>query len=183
MNSRQSRRKKSHVGGFIRGLITVVIILAVLLGAGLFLERYLVQQGSNHVVSSLATKNSSVQTSGGDVTAESSAVAKVVATATSPESLAQTLNNYASEIKEKSEGLIDSAKATVTGSTVTYTVTSSKINGLTAAALVAANGDQMKALADKALSAMSTNGTKDPKMVVKLTNGSGETVKTLTYSD
>jgi hypothetical protein len=148
------------------------MLLALLLGAGLIVERQLVAKKVDSLSSSLAATESSlaVSTSGSSLPAAN------------PSTIASKLNDYSSQIVSQSQGIIDSATATSTNSTVTYTLKSGTLNSLTANALVMTNGDQLKQLADKALASMTAAGISNPSVIINLADNSGNVMKTLTYS-
>ena len=172
MQSRSNRpKRKSHLGRKILiTLLSIIIVLGLIGAAGVALERYIVHRETNALVAKIIPSS----------TLDS--LKNTTVSAISPADLAKELNNYADSIKSNSSGLIDSAKATQSGGTVTYTVSSGKLNSLTANALVTANGDSLQTIADKALEAMQKSGESNPKVVVQLTNSSGTVIKILTYT-
>ncbi|WP_096818208.1 hypothetical protein [Lactococcus fujiensis] len=174
MNSRKNRpqrKRKSHWGRkLLIFLISLLVVLGLIGTGAVMLERYIVKNETTKILQHTGLS-----------TALSTATSKSVPAA-SPTETAKQLNDYATTIEQKAGGLIDSTKATVNGSTVTYNVASSKINRFTVAALVAANGDSIEKIANQALSAMTESGTANPEVVINLTNDKGQVIKTLTYT-
>lgn len=167
---RNKKAKKKHpIRNTMITLVSIIVVLAIIAGAGILGARYVVSRQSANIVSKIVP-NAAVD--GENLTLPAS----------TPQQITDKLNSSADQIVSKSQGLIASAKATTNGSTVTYTLSSSKLNGLTTNALLATNGDQIQTIADKVLSSLSASGTKNPKLNVVLTDTNGKTIKTLNYS-
>lgn len=169
MERRNRPKRKKH--RFLKALLSIIVVLALVVAGLVFAERYFVKKAADSISAQIASNP--------EVAAAASNAKIPPAT---PEQIAQKLNDYADTIVANSAGLLDSARASVSGSTVTYNVASGKLNSLTAGALVAANGDSMQSVADKALNAMSQAGTQNPKVVINLADSSGNTIKSLSYT-
>ncbi|GBG96533.1 hypothetical protein [Lactococcus termiticola] len=164
---RTPKKRKKH--GFLKFIIGLIIVLAILATGFYFAERYVVKQATDKIVNHLEASNNLEGATTGSVPAAN------------PEQLAGKLNELSQSIIDRSAGLLDSAQASVNGSTLTYNLSSSKLNNVTAAAVASANADSMKTIADKALEAMRQAGTQNPKVQINLTDASGNTIKTLSY--
>lgn len=187
MNSRQNKtKKKSHVmRKVLITIVSIIVLLAIVAGVGLMIERNIVKNETDKLAQSIKTEASSssaVASSSSTASAGTASSTGQAVAAKTPEQVAEKMNSYAATIKAKVGAYVDSAVATVSGSAVTYTIKSSNLNSLTANALVAANGDSIQSLADQALTSMSESGTENPKVDINLTNGSGNIVKSLTYT-
>lgn len=168
--SSQKKVRKSHLGRKTLLVFTSIIVILGLIIAGVIsVERYFVKHEMTAIVSKVVP--TTIGTTG-----------LTQLKAASPTEVAQKINTSAASLVSNSAGFVSSAKATASGNTVTVDLQTKKLNAVATSALLATNGDQAQTIANKVLDSMSQKGAQNPLLVIHLTDASGKTIKTLTYS-
>ena len=177
MNSRKSKKVRKGRGSKIFAiLLSIVIFFALIIFGVVMIGRQVISSQTDNIAAKF------LPSSGSSEGADSVTDAVSQMGSATPSAIATKLNENADVIKSQSQGMISSAKATSTGSKVTYTLESSKLNKATVGALLLASGDQVEEVADKVLDSMKKAGVAQPKLQVDLTDDKGNVIKTLNYS-
>lgn len=173
MQRQRSKQKKHGKKRLWVSLSIFVVVVGLIVFGGVQFERSVVAGQAATIVSKAAPiSSSSLGTS----------LADVELAPRSASEISDKLNESSSTLISESNGLFDSAEATVSGSTVTETLTTSKLNSLLVNTAMTTNGDQVQTMADKVLTSMQSACEKNPKLIVNITNTDGKVIKTLTYS-
>lgn len=180
MNSRKSKKVRKGRGGKIFAiLLSIVIFFALIIFGVVMIGRQVISSQTDNIAAKFLPSSGSSGSSEGSASVTDAVSQMGSAT---PSAIATKLNENADVIKSQSQGMISSAKATSTGSKVTYTLESSKLNKATVGALLLASGDQVEEVADKVLDSMKKAGVAQPQLQVDLTDDKGNVIKTLNYS-
>lgn len=183
MNSRKSKKVRKGRGGKIFAiLLSIVIFFALIIFGVVMIGRQVISSQTDNIAAKFLPSSGSSGSSGSSEGSASVNDAVSQMGSATPSAIATKLNENADVIKSQSQGMISSAKATSTGSKVTYTLESSKLNKATVGALLLASGDQVEEVADKVLDSMKKAGVAQPKLQVDLTDDKGNVIKTLNYS-
>ncbi|MCT1175161.1 hypothetical protein EFL96_08170 [Lactococcus lactis] len=183
MNSRKSKKVRKGRGGKIFAiLLSIVIFFALIIFGVVMIGRQVISSQTDNIAAKFLPSSGSSGSSGSSEGSASVTDAVSQMGSATPSAIATKLNENADVIKSQSQGMISSAKATSTGSKVTYTLESSKLNKATVGALLLASGDQVEEVADKVLDSMKKAGVAQPKLQVDLTDDKGNVIKTLNYS-
>ncbi|RXK88081.1 hypothetical protein, partial [Lactiplantibacillus plantarum] len=116
MNSRKSKKVRKGRGGKIFAiLLSIVIFFALIIFGVVMIGRQVISSQTDNIAAKF------LPSSGSSEGADSVTDALSQMGSATPSAIATKLNENADVIKSQSQGMISSAKATSTGSKVTYT--------------------------------------------------------------
>lgn len=170
ISRRNNQPKRHRLRKVIIVLVSVLLVLALIFSGIVLLERQTVSKKTNAIIAKIVPSASNL------------AAAASSAKSATPDAIASELNKNAASIVSESQGLVDSATAASTDSSVTYTLVSSKVNSLMANLLFTTNGDQFQQIANQVMDSMQQAGVAHPKVTIRLVDPSGNLIKSQTYS-
>jgi|GEM_PF-469727 len=176
-------KKKKSIGKKILIFFIVLLIIIGGLSAGaVWFARRMVAENAGDIINNIIPAGTdTTQTGGTGETDGGSALADISLPPSTPEQITEKMNSAAQTIVEQSRGLVESAQASVDGSTVTYNLQTSRLNNAMIGAALMASGDQLDEIANKVLDSMEAAGTQNPRLDVNIVDDAGNILRTIPF--